>query len=344
VTALFADIVGSTGLGEKLTPDAVKVVIGECVSRMTQAVERFGGTVQAYMGDGIAAFFGLPTAHEDDPERAARAALAILEVVRDHADEVEAAWGIADFNARVGINTGETGVGLVGSADPQSVALGDTTNVAARLQSAATPGTIALGQATARCLVKGFVLEPLGELSVKGRGKPVEAWTLVCAQTAAQAPPLTPLVGRKNEVQRLTTVLDELVAGRGQVLFLIGDSGIGKTRLLAELRLLAADRVTWLEGRCLSYGAALAYGPLIQMLRGWIGAEEGEADLSVRTKLRGKLGLLPASELSQVLPYLSRLLSVRLDPDDEERVRGEQIGREECCEQQSVERDGPPGR
>ena len=131
VTALFADIVGSTGLGERLTPDAVKVVIGECVSRMTGAVERFGGAVQAYMGDGIAAFFGLPSAHEDDPERAARAALAILDVVREHAREVEAAWGISDFNARVGINTGETGVGVVGSADPQSVALGDMTNVAA---------------------------------------------------------------------------------------------------------------------------------------------------------------------------------------------------------------------
>ena len=149
---------------------------------MTGAVERFGGTVQAYMGDGIAAFFGLPSAHEDDPERAARAALAILDVVREHAREVEAAWGISDFNARVGINTGETGVGLVGSADPQSVALGDMTNVAARLQSAAAPGTIAVGQATARCLVKGFVLEPLGEISVKGRDRAVEAWTLVCAQ------------------------------------------------------------------------------------------------------------------------------------------------------------------
>ena len=116
-------------------------------------------------------------------------------------------------------------------------------------------------------------------------------------------------------------MLDELVAGRGQILGLIGESGIGKTRLLAELRVLAADHVTWLEGRCLSYGAELAYGPLIEMLRGWIGAEEGEADLSVRTKLRAKLGLLPASEVAQVLPYLSRLLSVRLDPDDDERLR-----------------------
>ncbi len=321
VTALFADIVGSTSLGERLASHEVKVVVGECVNRMTRAVERFGGTVQAYMGDGIAAFFGLPQAHEDDPERAARAALAIVDVVTDYAREVEAAWGISDFNLRVGINTGETTVGLVGHADPQSVALGDTTNVAARLQSSAEPGTIAVGQATAQSLLHAFVLEPLGELSVKGRDKPVEAWRLVCPQTAAQAAPLTPLVGRDEEVGHLQAVVDELTNGRGQMLFLLGDAGIGKTRILAELRQLATERVTWLEGRCLSYGTELPYGPLVQMLRGWVGSEEGEPELSVRTKLRAKLGLLPESELPNVLPYLSRLLSLKLDPEDEERMR-----------------------
>ena len=273
------------------------------------------------MGDGIAAFFGLPHAHEDDPERAARAALAIVDVVTDYAREVEAAWGISDFNLRVGINTGETTVGLVGHADPQSVALGDTTNVAARLQSSAEPGSIAVGQATAQSLLHAFVLEPLGELSVKGRDKPVEAWRLVCPQTAAQAAPLTPLVGRDEEVGHLQAVVDELTNGRGQMLFLLGDAGIGKTRLLAELRQLATERVTWLEGRCLSYGTELPYGPLVQMLRGWVGSEEGEPELSVRTKLRAKLGLLPESELPNVLPYLSRLLSLKLDPEDEERMR-----------------------
>ena len=321
VTALFADIVGSTSLGERLASHEVKVVVGECVNRMTRAVERFGGTVQAYMGDGIAAFFGLPHAHEDDPERAARAGLAIVDVVSDYAREVEAAWGISGFNLRVGINTGETAVGLVGHADPQSVALGDTTNVAARLQSSAEPGTIAVGKPTAQCLVHAFVLEPLGELAVKGRDKPVEAWRLVCAQTAAQAAPLTPLVGREEEVRRLKSVVEELAEGRGQMLFLLGDAGIGKTRLLAELRQLATSRVTWLEGRCVSYGTELPYGPLVQMLRSWVGSEEGEPELSVRTKLRAKLGLLPASELSNVFPYLSRLLSLKLEPDDEERMR-----------------------
>jgi class 3 adenylate cyclase len=322
VTALFADIVGSTALGERLAADEVKVVVGECVTRMTRIVEQFGGTVQAYMGDGIAAFFGIPAAHEDDPERASRAGLRIIEAVGDYAAEVDAAWGISNFNARVGINTGETAVGLVGGSDPQSVSLGDTTNVAARLQSAADPGTIAIGEATAKCLVHRFALEPLGEISVKGRSQAVSAWRLVSSQTSAQPLPPTPLVGRAAEIERLQDIVAELTEGRGRLMFFIGDAGIGKTRLLAEARALARERVTWLEGHCVSYGTEETYGPFIQMLRGWIGAQEGEAELSVRTKLRAKLGLLPTSQLPEVMPYLARLLSLRLEPADEARVLG----------------------
>ena len=141
------------------------------------------------MGDGIAAFFGLPAAHEDDPERAARAALAILDVVSDYAREVDAAWGISDFNLRVGINTGETTVGLVGPADPQSVALGDTTNVAARLQSSAAPGTIAVGQATAQSLVTPLRARAARRASVKGRDKPGRG---AGASSAPRPPPRRP--------------------------------------------------------------------------------------------------------------------------------------------------------
>jgi class 3 adenylate cyclase len=322
VTAFFADIVGSTSLGERLSSDQVKIVIGECVTRMCNAVEQFGGEVQSYMGDGIAAFFGVPAAHEDDPERAARAALRLLEVIRHYAQEVEAAWGISDFNARVGVNTGEVSVGLVGAADPRAVTLGDTANVAARLQSHAEPGTAVIGEPTAKSVLHRFVVEPLGEVQVKGRQQAVGAWRLVGIQASTETEITSPLVGRRPEMERLYGVLEEVVAGRGQFLLLVGDAGIGKTRLLAELRGLAAGRVTWLEGLCLSYGTELLYGPFIEMLRKWIGAEEGEAELAVRTKLRAKLGLLPASQLQDVLPYLARLLSVRLDGQEDDRIRG----------------------
>src|SRR5262245_28984727 len=119
ITALFADIVGSTALGERLGPDEVKALVGECVSRMSRAVEEFGGTVQAYMGDGICAYFGVPAAHEDDEERAARAGMRIIQLVSEYGRDIEAGWGIAGFNVRVGINSGQVAVGLVGGSDPK---------------------------------------------------------------------------------------------------------------------------------------------------------------------------------------------------------------------------------
>jgi class 3 adenylate cyclase len=320
-TALFADVVGSTSLGERLSPDEVKALIGECVSRMSQAVEDFGGTIQAYMGDGIAAYFGLPRAHEDDPERGARAALRILEVVKEYSADIAEAWGITDFDVRVGVNTGQVGVGMVGGANPQEVGLGDATNVAARLQSAAAPGTIAVGESTTRLLAHRFALEPLGELSLKGREEPVAAWRLVGPRTGDQAEPRAPVAGRDAEVARLRGLLDELMAGRGQILELVGEVGIGKTRLLSELRALAGDRVTWLEGRCPSYGGELLFWPFVEMLREWLGVADGAAEVAVRTRLRARLSAVLGERVDDVLPYLGRLLSVRLDREAEDRVR-----------------------
>ena len=213
VTSLFADVVGSTSLGERLAPDEVKALIGECVTRMSRAVEEFGGTIQAYMGDGICAYFGVPQAHEDDPERAARAALRILAVVAEYAADIEVAWGIAGFNVRVGINTGPTAVGTVGAADPKTVALGDSTNVAARLQSAAAPGSIVVGEATAKHLGRRFVMESAGELTVKGRAESVPAFRIIGVAAAAEPAPAGPLVGREAEMAQLERVQEDLLAG-----------------------------------------------------------------------------------------------------------------------------------
>jgi class 3 adenylate cyclase/ABC-type transport system involved in cytochrome c biogenesis ATPase subunit len=320
VTALFADVVGSTKLGELLGSEQTKIVVGECVSRMTHSVERFGGVVQAYMGDGIAAFFGVPRAHENDAERAARAALAIAAEVQDYAEEVRRAWQISDFNVRIGINTGETAVGLVGGASPQSVSMGDTANVAARLQSIAAPGSIVVGEATAKALIRTFALESLGDVTVKGRQAPVTTWRLIGPQAGLRASGARPLVDRETEMSKLQAALAELEVGRGQIVLLLGEAGIGKTRLLVELRSIASGRVTWLEGHTHSYGSEVVYGPLIQMLKDWIGAEEGEAALSVWTKLRAKQSLLPASKHPDVLPHLAHLLSLRLDQAEAERL------------------------
>jgi class 3 adenylate cyclase len=314
VTALFADVVGSTALAERLAPDEAKALIGECVNQMSRAVHEYGGSVQAYMGDGICAYFGVPIAREDDPERAARAALRILEVVREYALDVERAWAIEGFDVRVGINTGQAAVGLVGAEEEQTVAFGDTVNVAARLQASATPGTIAVGHEAARRLSHRFVLEPLGQLPVRGRVEDVEVFRLAGPRDADVVRAPVPIVGRSAEVGRLRDAVRELAAGRGQVLLLVGDAGIGKTRLLEELRSVVDDDAVWLEGRGLSYGG-LPLWPFEEMLRTWLGVAEGEPDIAIRTKARARLGEVLGSRLPGALAPLGRLLRVRLDPE-----------------------------
>ena len=314
VTLLFADVVGSTALGERLPPEEVKSLIGECVTRMSRAVEEFGGRVQSYQGDGICAYFGVPTAHEDDPERAARAALRILQLVGEDARDIEAAWGIGDFGVRVGVNSGQTAVGRVGSATPQTVALGDAGNVAARLQAAADPGTVVVGEATARRLTRRFVLEWLGDLKVKNRRQAVSAYRLVRPTTAPRPAARAPLVGRDEQLRALSASLDDLRAGRGRIVLVLGEAGLGKTRLVGELHALAERGPTWLEGRCPSYGGVAPYAPFVEMLRGWLGTAEGDAEIGVRTRLRARLSALMGERAAAILPGLAALLSVRSEP------------------------------
>jgi class 3 adenylate cyclase len=300
VSVLFADVVGSTPLAERLEPGDYAALMGGCVDRMCRAVEQFGGVIDAYMGDGIAAFFGFPAATEDDADRAASAALSVLDAIEEYAAEVHETWELADLRVRVGVNSGQVAIGVVGVAERHPVALGDTMNVAARLQGTAEPGTIVIGGATARKLGGRFLLAPLGHLTVRGRERPVEAWRLLRAR--AERPRSDPdgLVGRRNEQTLLRSAADALRAGKGQLVFLSGEPGIGKTRLLEWLREQLGDDATWLDGRCASYGGQPLYQPLAEALHNWVGLE----DVARRSATLERLGLEP-----DALPYLATLLS-----------------------------------
>ncbi len=316
ITILFADIVGAVALAERFAPDEVLALVGGCMTLMSLAAEEYGGTVQAYEGDAICVYFGVPSAHENDPERAARAALRILELVDDYARDVEDAWGTTGFAVRVSINTGRAAVGMVGGASRQALAFGDVGNVASRLRSAAEPGTILVGETTARRLAHRFAFESLGEIEVRGREAPVAVSRLLAPSSRAPTSSGTPSVGREHETTVLRGVVDDVVSGRGRIVVVSGAAGIGKTRLVGELRSLAGEQVTWLEGRCLSYGG-LARWPFVEILLGWLAAEVGEPEIAIRTKARARLGALLGERLDEVLAPLGPLLGLRSEPEPE---------------------------
>ena len=214
VTALSADLVGSTAITEALDPEEARLVVGEAVGRMVHAVEEFGGTVKDLAGDGILALFGAPTAHEDDPERALRAALRITEDVREFARDVERSFAVEGFAVRVGVNTGAVVVGPVGAGSRVEYgATGDAVNVAARLQSAAEPGGVLAGAETRRLAERQFTWGDRQSLTLKGKADAVAAWTVEGATSPGREAIDSPLVGREPELAAAMQALDD-VAGR----------------------------------------------------------------------------------------------------------------------------------
>jgi ABC-type oligopeptide transport system substrate-binding subunit/class 3 adenylate cyclase len=320
LTAIFADVVGSTALAERLDPEDVKLVVGEAVARIVGEVESLGGHIKDLAGDGVLAFFGAPRTREDDAERAVLCALRIVSEMEEYAREVRRGWGAEGFGVRVGAATGAVVVGEVGAGSRvEYAAFGDTVNLAARLQSAAESGSVLVDEATHRAVEGVFEWGGPRDLELKGKAEPVVAWPVSGVAAAGRARGLpgieTRLVGRSRELGLGREALEALRAGRGGVLVVAGDAGIGKTRLLDELRGLAEQQGScWLEGRCVSYGESLPYWPFRDLLRGeWIGAGAEEPELRVRVGLRRRLEQLFDNRAAELYPYLGGLLEVALE-------------------------------
>lgn len=312
-TVLFADVVGSTTLAEHLDPEDWAEVMNGAFAFMNAAVDRYGGTVARLMGDAILAFFGAPVAHEDDPERAVRAALAMQESARSYAEEVGTRLGI-DFAMRVGIHTGLSVLGFVGDdVRAEYTAMGDTANTAARLQSAARPGTILISADTRRLVSSLFQVDACGPMELKGRAEPMEVFEVVAAEAEPGRGRSTdsfssPLVGRSLEMDGLSRVVSELDQGNGAVVALIGEAGVGKSRIVAELETMTATSVAWHEGRALSYGQSLAYHPWQEVGRRLVGAAPGDGPEIARDRIAQTCARLerPKDEL----PFFETLLAV----------------------------------
>jgi class 3 adenylate cyclase/tetratricopeptide (TPR) repeat protein len=321
VTVLFVDVSGFTSLSERLDPEDVHGLMKRAFDLMLAEVHRYEGTVNQFLGDGIMALFGAPIAHEDHARRAVLAALGIARALEEYRAEL-APRGIS-FRARQGLNTGLVVVGSIGGdLRMDYTAVGDTTNVAARLQQASEPGRVTVSDATYR-LVRGYVeARALGEMHLKGKDEPVRAWEVLGAHETrtrldveAAARGLTPLVGRERELAVLSEAFERARAGRGQVIFVVGDPGIGKSRLLHELRRRVGEDADWQEGHCLSFGRAMAFHPLVDLLRRRFGVDETDAEPAIGAKIEQALGDVDA-ELRSAAPYVRALLA--LDPGDAE--------------------------
>ncbi len=315
VTVLFCDLVGSTSLAERLGPETMHLLLNRFFELALGEIHRYEGTINQFLGDGFMALFGAPIAHEDHARRAVLAALGLQRLMRE--TELGGEYG-AEFKVRMGVNTGWVVVGGIGDQLRKDyTAVGDTTNLAARLQQAAEPGAVLVSEETSRFLHGSVQLEPLGELQVKGKEAPVRAFRLLgmaflqSEQAILSGTARSPFVGRQREMATLDELRDRAEGGEGQVVGIAAEAGAGKSRLVYEFRRTVWDRpVLFLAGRCLSYASGIPYLPILYMLRNhW---EIGEADdpTTIRSKIIS--GLRAAgTEPEEALPYLLLLLGLK---------------------------------
>lgn len=321
ITVLFADVVNYTSIAEKLDPEEVHTIMDACFKLLMRQVHRFEGTITQFTGDGAMALFGAPVAHENHAQRGCYAALSIQDAVRSFAEKLRNEQQV-DFRMRVGINSGLVIVGSIGDdLHMDYTALGDTTNLASRLEAMAPPGSILVSKDTYKLAREFFRFVPIGTITVKGKEKPLEAFELAGSSEvetrigAAAARGLTRFVGREQELGILLRAFENAGSGTGQVIGLVGEAGVGKSRLLLEFRAtLAGSDHAFLEGWCLHFGSAMPYLPILDILRSFFDIKEGAGEYSIKTEVAERVARLDNS-LGHVVPPIQELFSLTVEDD-----------------------------
>ena len=321
MTALFADIKGSTELMQDLDPEEARGIIDPALKLMIHAAHRYDGYVVQSTGDGIFALFGAPVAHEDHPQRALYAALRMQDEVRGYADR-QRAEGRAPIQIRVGMNTGEVVIRSIttGAGQVEYTPIGHTTNLASRMQTLANPGSTVIAEST-RMLVEGyFTLKPLGASRVKGLAEPVNVYEVTglgplrtrLQRSAGRG--LTRFVGREREMEALKHAAEHAKSRRGQIVAAMAEPGVGKSRLFFEFKATSQSGWMVLETFSISHGKVSAYLPVIDLLRNYFDISAADDERKRREKVTGRMVALDRS-LEDALPYLFSLLGI-VEGDD----------------------------
>lgn len=316
VTVLFADVAGFTRLSEHLDPEEVHRIMDGCFKILMDAIHRYEGTVNQFTGDGIMALFGAPVAHEDHAQRACRAALRIQSALKAYGDEVKREYGVA-FRMRIGINSGAVVVGAIGDdLRMDYTAVGDTTNLAARIQQTAREGEVWVSGNTHNIISGFFQVESAGRQELKGKAEPQPAYRLIAEHKeirtrfeAGLSKGITALVGRQSEMESLKAAWEQAKNGEARIIDVVGEAGVGKSRLAYEFLKTIAEEAIILTGVCLQYGKNMNFMPLIQIVRTVFHIEEDMTAKAAEKRIKEKTG----ADLEKMIPFYSNLLSLEVE-------------------------------
>ena len=328
VTVMFCDMVGFTPLVEKLGPDKAYAIMGQVYDILIHCVYKYEGTVNEMMGDGIMALFGAPIALEDAPQRALWSALSIHREIEKFNDQLK---GIRPIKMRIGIHTGPVVVGTLGNdLSIEFKAVGDTVNLASRMEGLAESGTTYVTKENFRLTKNLFRFEALGKKPVKGKEKAVSVYKLLSEKGDVYRPRLgsermiySEMVGRDKELDKLELQVMKVINGKGSVVNIIGEAGIGKSRLIAELKNQDIIRkVIIIEGRAISIGRNLSFHPIIDLLKEWAGIKESDGEAIAFEKLGSAIREIYPEKIDEVLPFVATLMGMKLSGKYAERIKG----------------------
>ena len=342
VTVLFSDLSGYTAMSERLDPEEVKEIMDRIFGDISQIVYKYEGFIEKFIGDAVMALFGVPQTHEDDPIRAIRAAIEMHAQIDHLSPEYEKRIG-KPLALHSGIHTGLVVTGDVDMTKGTHGVLGDTINLASRFMGLAQSGDILIGQNTYRQVEEYFNFEDLGRVKVKGKAEEVQVYRVKSFRPVSDSLRLgtqegirSPLIGRDNELSVLYGCLEGLTAGQGSIVSVIGEAGIGKSRLIGEIfdrskQERTLKKLKWFEGDTLSYGQTISYWPFIDIFRRYAGITEEDSETSAWSKLKTRISDLLEEQAEEILPYIASLMNISTRAEFNERIRyldGEAMGRQ----------------